>query len=215
MDREKFLKYFNTLKIKIKKHSNTELENFDFVSKETITVLVTELLIEDVNFIDQFIECKFPRRYIDSLIRNLCEMVIEYLYIIEMKDEQLLQQYLGIPDDDYLVGLEHKNAINSLSKFGKDRFRRKRVSVGEMASKIKRKNRKNGMPSLYDIYLITSDRIHNPVFFSSLNILDEIVIKGDIESGSFISNDDDLYYYYVIDIVDAFMECYREVFSGA
>lgn len=206
MKREEFLNYIDTLTGEIKFHSLEELKGFDFVSKESITILVSGVLLKDIKYIDEFIERELPHRYVSSLIRNLCEMVIEYIYVIEMDDEKLFERYLGIADDDYLKGLQNKNSIKGLSQFGKNRFGEARKSVSEMATIIKMKNGKDGKVSLYDIFAITSDSIHNIVLFSNFDLIDQIETVSDI-------TDNGLDYTFVIDIVGAFIECYKEVFS--
>lgn len=69
------------------------------VSIESLSILVSECLVEDIKYVMKFKMLDYPKRYVDALIRNMCEQTIEYIYV--MKNQHLLDEYFGknLPED--------------------------------------------------------------------------------------------------------------------
>ena len=61
--------------------------------QEILSLWVSECLIEDIGTIQHLKDNSFSNRYVDAIIRNMCEQVIEYLYI--MKHQELIPIFFG------------------------------------------------------------------------------------------------------------------------
>lgn len=144
---------------------------------------------------------KYSCRYIDIFIRNICEQVIEYSYII--KHDELIKKYFGddITWDDMDESQESENLINSLKKYGGSRFG-ERPSVSKMAKDIEEKESDNDKISLYDIYILESDNMHNSYFKHIFEIIDEIE---DVEEQQ------DIDYIFMIYILTDFINIYDSI----
>ena len=160
-----------------------------FESSKILKLKVSESLLEDVDAIYCLKKNKFSNRYIDSIIRNMAEQVIEYKYIIDNEPE-LISIYFGKNMDVESTDKETsiKDILEKLKESGKARYGNgQRKSVSSMASEIVEKEsvetEDNIKVSLYDIFSYEAEMEHNSYFNSVIN--EDIAKVEGIDSGYF------------------------------
>lgn len=165
-------------------------------SKEMLSFIVSECLMEDIETIDKLESNGFSRRYIDFVIRNMTEQVIEYLYI--MKHPQMIGEYFGnnLPDD-----WKGTNLFNGMKRTGKKRFKN-RPQVSTMAHNIGEKTSSDGNTSLYEIYSLKSEMEHHSYFNHSLDVMTVHC------SGENSESKEELDYVYLLNILTKFIKVY-------
>ena len=155
--------------------------------------------MEDVETIYELKSKKFSDRYTDFIIRNMCEQVIEYIYI--MKHPELIPEYFGNEINDEWNG---KNLFKGLKRTGGARFK-ERKSVSEMSVDIGEKTSNDEKISLYDIYSIKAEFEHHSYFQHLLNTICYVNDENEGESK------DEMDYVYLIYILTAFINTYDTV----
>lgn len=168
-----------------------------FFSKEMISFVVSECLMEDVETIFKLKNEGFSDRYTDCIIRNMCEQVIEYIYI--MNHSELIPEYFGENIKDEWNGT---NLFKGLKRTGGARFK-ERKSVSEMSVDIGEKISDDEKISLYDIYSLKAEFEHNSYFHHMLNTL--CYVNDENESA------EEMDYMYLIYILVAFIKTYYTV----
>lgn len=168
-----------------------------FFSKEMISFVVSECLMEDVETIFKLKNEGFSDRYTDCIIRNMCEQVIEYIYI--MNHSELIPEYFGENIKDEWNGT---NLFKGLKRTGGARFK-ERKSVSEMSVDIGEKISDDEKISLYDIYILKAEFEHNSYFHHMLNTL--CYVNDENESA------EEMDYMYLIYILVAFIKTYYTV----
>ena len=166
-------------------------------SKEMLSLVVSENIIEDIVMILKLKKSGSLSRYSNMIIRNMCEQVIEYVYF--MKNEELIEQYFGlnIRDEDEEVDLFEK-----LKQFGSGRFDKKR-NIKQMACYIDEVKDGQEEISLYKIYSAKSEEVHNSYFNEFLDMVE--TVNDECEE------DDDLDYIYLIFILSRFRETFDQM----
>lgn len=156
---------------------------------EFYSTKVSKCLLEDVDTIFYLQKKSLSNRYIDSIIRNMAEQVIEYKYIIEEKPE-LISTYFGKNMDvDYTSEeISIKEIIDKLKESGEARYENgKRKSVSSMANKINEKDTVETEDtihiSLYDIFSCEAEMEHNSYFNSVIN--EDVAEIEEIDSNDF------------------------------
>lgn len=171
----------------------------EFATQEMLSLWVSNCLIEDIDTIHRLKDSGFRNRYIDAIIRNMCEQVIEYLYI--MKHQELIPIYFGENLKEKYD--EQENLFKVFKQTGQARFG-KRKSVKEMAVDIgEYKSSNDDKISLYDIFSIKAELEHNSYFHQIFDIIDKIE---DSENES--EEVDSLDYMFLIYILTAFLDVY-------
>jgi len=207
-DNKNFIKEINEFENKIKIKKETLLNKLNpkqsiIVTKEFLSISTSECLLEDVEMsLNLFSELRTPKysqnaRFINLIIRNMCEQAIEYIYI--MKNPQLIKEYFNfnIPDDPNEISY-YKFVKEANSK----RFTSKRKSVYKMANELNEVNNSSDDICLYNIYSDKSELIHNS-YFNSIFLLN-IDFE---EIKSFIS----LNLMYITYILEAFIKEYDTI----
>lgn len=169
-------------------------DQIGFSSKEMISFVVSECLMEDVETIYKLRKDKISARYIDFIIRNMCEQVIEYIYI--MKHTELIPEYFGENIKDEWNGT---NLFNGLKRTGGQRFK-ERKSVSEMSVDIGEKVSDDEKISLYDIYSVKAEFEHNSYFNHMINIISYVNDEN--------KSAEEMDYLYLIYILTAFIMVY-------
>lgn len=131
----------------------------EFATQEMLSLWVSNCLIEDIDTIHRLKDSGFSNRYIDAIIRNMCEQVIEYLYI--MKHQELIPIYSGENLKEKYD--EQEDLFKVFKQTGQARFG-KRKSVKEMAVDIGEYKSNDDKISLYDIFSIKAELEHNSYF---------------------------------------------------
>ena len=165
-----------------------------FSSKEMISFVVSECLMEDVETIYKLKTQGFSDRYTDFVIRNMCEQVIEYIYI--MRHPELIPEYFGENIKDEWNGT---NLFNGLKRTGGARFK-ERKSVSEMSVDIGEKVSDDEKVSLYDIYSLKAEFEHHSYFNHMLNT---ICYENDENESA-----DEMDYMYLVYVLTAFIKTY-------
>ncbi len=204
-----FLKFFQVF-VECSKEKNDKLtlayknsKKGSLASKEFLSIVVSECLIDDIKSIQKLREEKFANRYVDAAIRNMCEQVIEYIYII--KNPNLIKKYFGedltyeYPKDDSI-----KTLIKSLTQTGKARFG-KRERVMEMAKDIGELDSDDNKLALYDIFKLKSELEHNSYFNHLFELMDEV------NSEETEKENQEKDFNYLICILSAFSEVYDKI----
>ncbi len=168
-----------------------------FASKEMISFVVSECLMEDVETIYELKNKGASDRYTDCIIRNMCEQVIEYIYI--MNHSELIPEYFGENLNDEWNG---KNLFKGLRRTGGARFK-ERKSVSEMSVDIGEKTSDDEKVSLYDIYSVKAEYEHHSYFHHMLNTI--CYVNDENESA------EEMDYMYLIYILTAFIRTYDTV----
>lgn len=173
----------------------------EFATQEILSLWVSECLIEDIGTIQLLKENGFSNRYTDAIIRNMCEQVIEYLYI--MKHQELIPIYFGKNIKQKYD--EQGELLKELKQTGQARFG-KRKSVKEMAEDIGELESDDDKISLYDIFSIKAELEHNSYFHHIFDIIGEI--EDDEEDEDKSKEADNLDYLILIFILTAFLNIY-------
>lgn len=170
-----------------------------FFSKEMMSFVVSECLMEDVETIYKLKKQGFSDRYTDFVIRNMCEQVIEYIYI--MRHPELIPEYFGENIKDEWNG---KNLFKGLKRTGGARFK-ERKSVSGMAVDIGEKISDDEKISLYEIYSLKAEFEHHSYFNHMLNTIFNVNDESEGESAEEVD------YIYLIYILTAFIKTYDTV----
>ena len=180
--------------------STIQESDFKFASKEMLSLLVSECLKEDIDTILSFKSANYSNRYVDAIIRNVCEQVIEYIYTI--KNQELIEIYFGSNMEENFE--ENKGLFESLKQTGQARFG-KRASVKRMATDIGESVSNDEKISLYDIFSLKAELEHNSYFHHIFDLFDFIAEDISVDQ---LGDTDDLDYIYLIYILTAFMDTY-------
>lgn len=170
----------------------------EFATQETLSLWVSNCLIEDIDTIQHLKDSGFSNRYIDAIIRNMCEQVIEYLYI--MKHQELIPIYFGRNLKEEFD--EQEDLFEIIKQTGQARFGN-RKSVKEMAKDIGECISDGDKISLYDIFSIKAELEHNSYFHEIFDIVGEIEDEEDEETES-------LDYMFMFFILRAFLDVYYD-----
>lgn len=157
--------------------------------------------MEDVDTILQLKSDGLSNRYTDAIIRNMCEQVIEFLYI--MQHQELIPIYFG----KNIKGRyeEQNDLFEAYKQTRKARFG-KREPVKNMAKNIGELKSDDDKISLYDIFSIKAELEHNSYFHHIFDII------GKIEDGESEQEETgDLDYMFMIFILTAFGEVYNNL----
>lgn len=164
---EEHISKVNRLRIeKLKEKNNSNI----IATKENLSALVSTGILEDLNTIIVLSAIPTQERYIDYIIRGLVEQVIEYKYLI--RHDNLIEEYFGSKIREEETKKDRFNSVEELGKFGCERYLGGRKSVSAMTKDIKEKYFNKGTLSLYEIYIITSEQIHNSYFNAYLDMFD-------------------------------------------
>lgn len=135
---------------------NKYLFRMNFIQKFTSDIIfLNDLSDKDV----------FYHRHADLIMRNMIEHLIEFLYV--SKNPGLIYEYLGYSIK--LNELPKKNVVESEKSFGGDRFVTRRAKIAQMAKDIGEYKATKGTMTLYDVYVILSEKCHNSYFGSLID----------------------------------------------
>lgn len=201
----------NKFRKKVTHKNNSLLEKLRskssiFITEEFLSINTSECLLEDVNMSLNLLfgphQYSKYVRYVDMLIRNMCEQVIEYIYI--MRNPQLIKEYFNFPEN-----CDNMDYYKLLNKTNFKRFSTGRESISKMAKQIGEKSNASDEICLYNIYIDKSAMMHNSYFNSIflVNIDDDVTeeYKNEIQV-SILFN-----LMYITYILDAFMKEYDAI----
>lgn len=193
----------------LKKKGNSNI----IATAEFYSIKVSESLLEDAKTIFLLQEHHCKNRYIDSIIRNMAEQVIEYKYIIMQNNKNsFIDQYFGknirITEDNNEESIA--NILQQIKRVGSERYKnKKRESVSSMAKRIHEKistETKDGIKiSLYNIFSYEAEMEHNSYFIS---VIHEDIPNLEEESGFPNGN---LINIFLDTIFNAFFDTYKNI----
>ena len=197
---EYFYELYNNFKEYAKeKNSKISVEfnenKIQIASKEMMSFLVSECLIEDVETVFELKNKGFSDRYTDYIIRNMCEQVIEYMYI--MKHPELISEYFGEKINEKWNG---ENLFKGLKRTGEARFKEK-IIISKMSSDIGERKSDKHKIALYDIYSVKAELEHHSYFHYMLNVMCDEKDKKDTQK--------EIDSMYLIYILSAFIKVYN------
>lgn len=174
-----------------------ELKEDIMVSEQFFKLTYASMLCEDINFFLMTKENSFiTKRHAECVLRNLVEQVIEFKYLI--KNPAMREEFAG--KDDYT---STGNPVEDLCQLNSGRFKSGRTSVSQMAKDLNEKNDTDEKLSLYSIYRILSEQMHNANFHEML--YDVGIVEGEKET-SFLEENE----LYLNVLLTSFMETYFE-----
>lgn len=144
-------------------------KNNIIANKENLSIVISFGLIEDLKTILLLNSNSSQKRYIDYIIRGLVEQVIEYKYLI--KNSNLIDEYFGskINNED---GIKFDNPVKGLKNLGGNRYVKGRKKIGYMAKDIEEDKDTNEKLSLYSIFCICSEEMHNSYYKAFLDMIE-------------------------------------------
>lgn len=173
------------------------------VSRENYSIQVSYNVMEDIKTIFCLKKEKFENRYVDMIIRNMCEQIIEYIF--NMNNFKCLKNYFGVDlalEDDMK---SESNSFEVLKNMGQKRFEKnKRKSVKYMAKSIGENEELEDRLSLYQIYSLESEEVHNSYFGSFIDLVD--IVEEEHDENQYLQ--DKLHYIMICIIVMLFVETY-------
>lgn len=134
-------------------------------TKENLSITISSEILKDLETILKLNYITAEERYIDYIVRGLVEQVIEYKYLIS--NEKLIEEYFGGKinlEEELDIESNRFNAIKELKKIGGNRYHRGRKKIIDMARDINEYKSTDETLSLYDIFSMSSDEIHNSYF---------------------------------------------------
>lgn len=179
-------------------------------SKEFLSILHSECLLSDLDYIESIASQNVSSRYINLVVRNICEQVIEYKYLIQNPDK--IGNYFGedapISDSDTSESEENSSTGELIDRFkkcvGKKRYGNSiRPRVYDMAKTVDETDSTEEKMSLYDIYCISSELVHSSYFHAGLELIGEIENEED--------DNNELLKIFLIYLITAFLDTYNDV----
>lgn len=146
-------------------------EKFTLNSIEMLSFLYSSNLQRDLEVMKALFEAEYETRYLIMLLRNMCEHVIEYLYL--SNDVQRINHYMNpmkLDDDAYMERLQERieessNFIETQKTILSLRYEgEKKPSVHFMAKDIGEAEDTEDKLSLYSIFGLLSNYTHNSYY---------------------------------------------------
>ncbi len=162
---------------KLKKYLSDEeqlcLESWEW--ENVFNVIFLENIIEDLKMVNLCIQLKYSEKYITLITRQIIEQISIYNYIMHDMEKagNLINDFFGgnieyedFPDEknlEELTGKElldyHKAILGKRTKSYKNNFK-ELIETFE----VKEKNKED---SLYNLYAVLSDQVHNSYFINN------------------------------------------------
>jgi len=177
MEKE-FLELYKATKIEIENNNNELIKkirnNPTLDSVECLSIHFSSCLCEDIEFVLELMEKNYSDRYVYSVIRNICEQIIEYKYLC--KHNKYIKEYYGDKiHDKYLKKTTDVKKLKAL--MGDDRYSIKR-NIREWAKDLDEDNESdsdvNDDMSLYTIYQLSSTEYHQSYFNEIVDLISEV-----------------------------------------
>ena len=146
-------------------------EKFTLNSIEMLSFLYSSNLQRDLEVMKDFLEANYETRYSLMLLRNMCEQVIEYLYLCN--DERRIDYYMSpmkIDDDAYMEKLQERmeessNFVKMQKTILSLRYEdEEKPFVHKMAKDIGEAKDSDDDLCLYSIFGLLSNYTHNSYY---------------------------------------------------
>ncbi|MBE6095232.1 MAG: hypothetical protein E7199_07170 [Schwartzia succinivorans] len=151
----------------------------DICSIDFIKATFVEKILNDLRFLVSIQKCReFKIRYENILLRSIVEQIIKFAYMVKHPD--IISDFVGMKIDTDSQGFEctddeqPSQILYKLKQLGQ--LRGKMIDVSAMAIKIGEKDsdHREDRLSLYDIYGLLSDEMHNSYYKSILDDAEEL-----------------------------------------
>ena len=130
------------------------------------------------------------------ILRSLVEQIIEFKYLIHNPSYR----------EEFIGDIEYKHfeefSVNDFRQLGSKRFNKMKISIAKMAGDIGEKKDSDEELSLYSIYTILSEQVHNLVFHGMLNTT-EMLEEGE-QTEKFVEDNE----IFIVFILDSFIKTY-------
>lgn len=178
------------------------------ISLEALSLAFSNCIIEDIDMIMELKEQNINHRYADGIIRNICEQVIEFIYIYKNPDK--LSEYFGDKTDEEYKKLEKDSDIFMAIRksIGDKRYTGGR-KIKNMATNINEVEERDGALSLYGVYQYTSTVYHNSYLCSIFDLVGEV----EEEDGTNENDSEDIDFLMMVTILIKFIDKYNEIVS--
>ena len=124
------------------------------------------------------------------------ELIIEFKYLIH--NPSYREKFIG----DTEFKQSDKFSVNDFKQLGSKKFKNRKISITKMAVDIGEKKDSDEKLSLYSIYIILSEQVHNLAFHDMMNAI-EMLEEGE-QTEKFIEDNE----IFIVFILDSFMETY-------
>lgn len=166
-------------------------------SEEFFKIQYGSIISEDVELFLKIYKSKcISYRHALIILRSLVEQIIEFKYLIH--NPSYREKFIG--DIEYKTSEEF--SVNDFRQLGSRRFKNGKISIAKMAENIGEKKDLEEELSLYSIYSILSEDVHNLVFHNILNTVG--MLEEGEQTEKFVEENEN----FIVFILDSFMETY-------
>lgn len=166
-------------------------------SEEFFKIQYGSIVSEDVELFLKIYKSKYiSYRHALIILRSLVELIIEFKYLIQ--NPSYREKFIG----DTEFKQSDKFSVNDFKQLGSKRFKNGKISIAKMAVDIGEKNDSDEKLSLYSIYIILSEQVHNLALHYMMNTI-EMLEEGE-QTENFVEDNE----IFIIFILDSFMKTY-------
>lgn len=202
-------RYLNEIIYFIQKNNSLYLDTLSNLtnvlsSEEFFKIQYGSIVSEDIELFLKIYKSKYiSHRHALIILRSLVEQIIEFKYLIH--NPSYREKFIG--DIEYKPSEEF--SVNDFRQLGSRRFKNGKISIAKMAGNIGEKKDSEERLSLYSIYIILSEKVHNLAFHDILNTFHDILNTIDmLEEGEQTEKFDEEDEIYIVFILNSFMETY-------
>lgn len=195
-------RYLNKIIYSIQKNNSLYLDTLSNLtnvlsSEEFFKIQYGSIVSEDVELFLKIYKSKYiSYRHALIILRSLVEQIIEFKYLIHNPSYR----------EEFIGDIEYKHfeefSVNDFRQLGSKRFNKMKISIAKMAGDIGEKKDSDEELSLYSIYTILSEQVHNLVFHGMLNTT-EMLEEGE-QTEKFVEDNE----IFIVFILDSFIKTY-------
>ena len=172
-------------------------------SEEFFKIIYGSIVSEDVELFLKIYKNEYiSYRHSLIILRSLVELIIEFKYLIH--NSSCREKFIG----DIEYELSDEFSVNDFRQLGSKRFKNGKISVLKMAEDIGENKDSDEKLSLYSIYIILSEQVHNLALHEMINKIG--ILEEDEQTEEFVKDRDILIVY----TLDPFMEAYMSKTSN-
>ena len=195
-------RYLNKIIYSIQKNNSLYLDTLSNLtnvlsSEEFFKIQYGSIVSEDVELFLKIYKSKYiSYRHALIILRSLVEQIIEFKYLIH--NQSYREKFIG--DIEYKPSEEF--SVSGFRQLGSRRFKNGKISIAKMAGNISEKKDSEEKLSLYSIYIILSEKVHNLVFHNILNTIG--MLEEGEQTEKFVEENE----IFIVFILNSFMETY-------
>ena len=166
-------------------------------SEEFFKIQYGSIVSEDVELFLKIYKSKYiSYRHALIILRSLVELIIEFKYLIH--NPSYREKFIG----DTEFKQSDKFSVNDFKQLGSKRFKNGKISISKMAVDIGEKKDSDKKLSLYSIYIILSEQVHNLAFHDMMNTIG--MLEEGEQTEKFVEDNE----IFIVSILYSFMETY-------